>query len=412
MSISSGPDIAANDGLVFNYDMGNTQKSWKGAPTTNLHPISGFNTWPTQTLHFWNGTSWVVDGTYTDPGVPGPAGTYLGIVRKYTSGALSATWSGNSYAYILKTAPMTAGQSYAMSAYTYLSSDCNIDGMHSSIEGATVSALSGGYVTSYNMSQKGSWQRQGLQGTASGNVNFIIAYPNKVGVTNGVFTGYILVGGAQVEFGTFPTPYTDNSRSTTQAIIDLTGTNTVTTTSLTYASDNTFSYNGVANYLTISTFVNKPTTAITVESWIKPTKSTLTGTIRGASISATNSMYIGIIDSIDGGLTHALHWANQTSINRVYSWNGNVPNNAWSHIVGTYDGTIMRAYLNGVQIFSAAQSGTIPDATYVLGTYGGTLTDGVHNFQGILPTSSIYNRALSAAEVQQNFNALRGRFGI
>jgi hypothetical protein len=216
----------------------------------------------------------------------------------------------------------------------------------------------------------------------------------------------------QVEKNSFCTPFVNGTRSNTQAIVDLTGTNTLTATSLTYASDGTFSFNGSNNYLTISTFVNKPTTAITVESWIRPTKPTLSGTIRGASISATNSMYLGIIDSIDGGVTHALHWANQTSSSRVTSWNGNVPNNAWSHIAGTYDGTTMRAYLNGVEIYSAAQTGTIPDATYVLGTYGGALVDGVHNFNGILPASKIYNRALSAAEVKQNFNALRGRYGI
>jgi hypothetical protein len=72
----------------------------------------------------------------------------------------------------------------------------------------------------------------------------------------------------------------------------------------------------------------------------------------------------------------------------------------------------MRAYLNGVQIYSEAQTGTIPDATYVLGTYGLGLTDGVHNFNGLLPLSRIYNRALTATEVMQNFNALRGRYGV
>jgi len=33
-------------------------------------------------------------------------------------------------------------------------------------------------------------------------------------------------------------------------------------------------------------------------------------------------------------------------------------------------------------------------------------------FTGYIPNTQIYNRALSAAEVQQNFNALRGRYGI
>lgn len=168
---------------------------------------------------------------------------------------------------------------------------------------------------------------------------------------------------------------------------------------------------GIDDYCLISVFTNKPTTMITCESWIKPTKSTITGTIRGASISSSNSMYLGIIDSIDGGVTFALHWANQTS-SRPYSWHGNVPNNAWSHIVGTYDGTTSCAYINGVQVWEAAQTGTIPDATYYVGTYGPTVVDGVHNFKGELPLNRIYNRALSVAEVRQNFNASRARFGI
>ena len=34
MSAHIGPEIV-NDNLVFKYDMANTQKSWKGAPTAN-----------------------------------------------------------------------------------------------------------------------------------------------------------------------------------------------------------------------------------------------------------------------------------------------------------------------------------------------------------------------------------------
>ena len=33
-------------------------------------------------------------------------------------------------------------------------------------------------------------------------------------------------------------------------------------------------------------------------------------------------------------------------------------------------------------------------------------------FAGEIPIVKIYNRVLTAAEVEQNFNALRGRFGI
>jgi hypothetical protein len=254
-----------------------------------------------------------------------------------------------------------------------------------------------------------SWQRFSTSGPVEAGT--VLQY---FPVHGGAITGGVTIQfcGFQLELGTYATPFVAGTRSNTQALLDLTGLDIITATSLTYLSDGSFTFNGSNNYLTISTFASKPTTAITCESWIKPTKPTVTGTIRGGSISSTNSMYLGIIDSTDGGATFSLHWANQTNLSRVASWNGSVPNNAWSHIVGTYDGTIMRAYLNGVQIYAEAQTGTIPDATYVLGTYGLGLTDGVHNFNGLLPLSRIYNIALTSAEVMQNFNAMRGRYGI
>lgn len=181
----------------------------------------------------------------------------------------------------------------------------------------------------------------------------------------------------------------------------------------TTANGGSIVFDGANDYVSIANFNTKPTSQISVEAWIRPTRPSVgTGTIRGGAVSSTNSMYLGIIDSIDGGSTFALHFANQTSNSRLSSWNGNIPNNAWSHIMGTYDGSTLRAYLNAVEVYSVGQTGTIPDATYVIGTYGQGLTDGVHNFNGQIPIARIYNRGISAAEVLQNYNSERGRFGV
>jgi hypothetical protein len=224
----------------------------------------------------------------------------------------------------------------------------------------------------------------------------------------------------QLELGTVATPFVDGTRGTTVATgggwADRSGTgnNGELVNGPTYNSSNGGSivFDGVNEYVNISTFTNKPLTQITCESWIYPNKPSIGGTIRGGAISSTNSMYIGIIDSVDGGNTFAMHWANQTTNSRVYNWNGNIPNNQWSFLIGTYDGTTMKAYLNGIQIWSEAQTGTIPDATYVVGTYGPALTDGVHNFQGRISGAKIYNRALTTAEILQNYNATKGRYGL
>jgi len=177
--------------------------------------------------------------------------------------------------------------------------------------------------------------------------------------------------------------------------------------------DNYFSFDGTNDYVIVNSFTNQPTTQITCETWIKPTKASVgTGTHRGGAISAANSMYLGIIDSVDGGNTFAMHWANQTTNSRLYNWNGNIPNNTWTHIAGTYNGTTAKAYVNGVEISSWAQTGNIPSSTYYLGTYGGTVVDGTHNFQGQISNAKIYNRGLSGAEILQNYESLRKRFGV
>jgi hypothetical protein len=397
MGAYSGPEIT-NDGLVFAYDMANTQKSWKGAPTTNLLAYSDSlngGLWS----GYCGGTSNV---TYKTTDIVAPDGSYNAtklVMDGSTGCGAGAAW-GLLYG---QSAIFTSGQTYTVSIWARCST------------GTVTTTMGLGMNDSFSIgvTLTTTWQRFSYTATITGNLDRGLQFirgDSTIGKT-------IYVWGAQCEQNSFATPYissptSSTTRANTQTILDQTNNNTITATSLTYASDGTFSFNGSNNYLTISTFINKPTTAITVEAWIKPTKPTLSGTIRGGAISATNSMYLGIIDSIDGGLTHALHWASQTSVSRIQSWNGNIPNNAWSHIAGTYDGTTMRAYINGVQVYSAAQTGTIPDAIYVLGTYGGALTDGVHNFNGLIPASKIYNRALTADEMKQNFNAMRGRFNI
>lgn len=399
MALGHSPSIATN-GLVLAYDMSNPGRSWKGAPTTNLVPNPYAD---------WNGSNFVLSYNYDGSGgaaynyvtnVPNPIGS-PGVMQ-YTTGT-----TGYKYWAIQSTIATTG--THTFSYYARLvggpSATSNLNNVQLWRSNGVDQAVTGDWNPTYTTE----WVRYSTTGPCTAGTALDYFPIHNSSITGGYTIQYC---GFQLEFGTYATPFVNGTRSTTQALLDPTGQDIITATSLTYLSDGSFSFNGSNNYLTVSTFASKPTSAITCEAWIKPTKPTITGTIRGGAISSTNSMYLGIIDSSDGGATFSLHWANQTNLSRVSSFNGNVPNNAWSHIVGTYDGTIMRAYLNGVQIYAEAQTGTIPDATYVLGTYGGGLQDGVHNFNGVLPLSRIYDRALTAAEVAQNFNATRGRYGI
>ena len=82
---------------------------------------------------------------------------------------------------------------------------------------------------------------------------------------------------------------------------------------------------------------------------------------------------------------------------------------SYTNLCGTYDGSNIRLYLNGNLVATKALTG-------VLGTGGITRISGYDNnaetWNGNIAQVFIYNRALTAQEIKQNFNATRGRYGI
>ena len=85
--------------------------------------------------------------------------------------------------------------------------------------------------------------------------------------------------------------------------------------------------------------------------------------------------------------------------------------NVWNNTVLTYDKTSLKYYLNGVFINQNNATNT-PSSTTSNTTVGRLGDFNGQYWTGRIATTQIYNRALSAQEVSQNFNALRGRFGI
>jgi hypothetical protein len=86
-----------------------------------------------------------------------------------------------------------------------------------------------------------------------------------------------------------------------------------------------------------------------------------------------------------------------------------VPANTWINMVGVYDGTNASMYINGVLVSGpTAKSWNAVASNAQLGRQ----TNNGEYWNGNISQVSIYNRALSASEIRQNFNALRGRYGI
>ena len=76
--------------------------------------------------------------------------------------------------------------------------------------------------------------------------------------------------------------------------------------------------------------------------------------------------------------------------------------NTWVHLAATWDGAVQRLYVNGVQVASRNQTGSMPNSAGLL-RIGGNLPYGEF-FQGLIDEVRIYNRALTLAEIQADMN--------
>jgi hypothetical protein len=90
---------------------------------------------------------------------------------------------------------------------------------------------------------------------------------------------------------------------------------------------------------------------------------------------------------------------------------GTIPNdtyvlNVYQNFTFTYGSGIGSFFKNGILI--ASKSMTTPAAW--TGFYIGD--NGTNTINGLIPLTQIYNRALSASEVLQNYNALKSRFNL
>lgn len=174
-------------------------------------------------------------------------------------------------------------------------------------------------------------------------------------------------------------------------------------------------FDGVDDYVNLGSanaYLNTNLTGLTVSSWIRITqKRTAIIGENGTSFS-TNTFYIAQENT--NNLSFLV--ANPSNaVQRVYG-TASYDTNVWYHFCGVWkSGETIRAYVNGEDtsrdvlnpsnIFTTLRQG---NSDLWLGRRpGGSIL-----FFGDIAHFSISNRALSAAEIRQNFEATRSRYGI
>ena len=173
-----------------------------------------------------------------------------------------------------------------------------------------------------------------------------------------------------------------------------------------------FQFDGVDDHVRIDNWIGlQLTNRMTIEAWIYPTSHDNHHIIvaKWDLFPGVNQRSFSFSLVPSGQLSLGLSSNGEDSISAGVASSSVVPLNQWSHVCGTYDGTSMKIYLNGVfEAQTPFVTGIFPGTTPV--GIGGLIGGGApgqagYTFAGSVDEVGIYNRALSDPEIISLFDA-------
>ena len=174
-----------------------------------------------------------------------------------------------------------------------------------------------------------------------------------------------------------------------------------------YNSSNggSLSFDGTNDYVDVSGSI--PVSAATFLAWVRLDggQSSFTGVIFSRS-SATSGMNFYYASEQIG-----YHWNDASN---TYSWQSGliVPTQEWCMMVVTVTSSSATAYLCRSSGITSATNTVSHSSTTLDAINVGRDSSSGRDLDGRMSVAMIYNKALTASEVAQNFNATRSRFGI
>ncbi len=183
----------------------------------------------------------------------------------------------------------------------------------------------------------------------------------------------------------------------------------------TTSNSGSFFFDGANDYINVSdtnllTFGTNP---FTIDFWIYTTN--------GSSIRTILSNYSDYMTDYSTYFYLGIYtYAPLSMVNKVLflDSSGNYVNNAfgvdintseWTNIAFTRDGNSLICYKNGIQVSTASKANNFSGTRVT--KFGGGVAN-ISTAAGNIPFTKIYNRALSASEIVQNYNATKRRYGL
>lgn len=379
MSAHIGP-AKVTSGIEFSIDMNNTQKSNLGAPTENLIALAG------------------VDAAIARSGT-----SYPFVSANITSFVL-ARWSASN-------------NKLSMS----------FEGKRNYVGGGTGGG-NDGYPVMYIYFSDWTWASSFGITTYdwSRNVQNNITMPDPTGKSiyfavyhmNSGNRGLSYSRNHQVEFGTLATPFVNGTRTTAGSFIDPFKKTVSTVSGLTNNSDGSYTFNGasrITNTLAGSSTQTKYTRIV----WIKPTASS--GDMKSVMCNAIGNNADMAVGVANGYAAFHQYTKSNNGTDADYTASGVTPIalNQVYMIAVTVDRTTassnIKIYVNGKLDATASKTLTVASSASNTVIVGGPSVDGYSGarmFYGTVYSTSHYGRILSSDEIKQNFQSLRGRFGL
>lgn len=177
-------------------------------------------------------------------------------------------------------------------------------------------------------------------------------------------------------------------------------------------------FDGSNDYVNTTSIQFERTNPFSLSAWIRPSIVS-----NNQIINNENSIYRGYLFAIFSNSKLAFGLRHESAVtgtaNFIQVEGPTMTANIWQYVCATYNGSSnasgVSLYLNGNKFSSPTILGNSLSATTISSEttwIGLRRPASTGQFNGNIAQVSIYNKALSDTEVLQNFNALRGRFGI
>lgn len=265
------------------------------------------------------------------------------------------------------------------------------------------------FAWNFTLGPVGIWQRQTFTFTAANENMISYWFPQ----SNGIYSWDWAC--MQVESGSYATPFVPGTRgatvSTGGGVSDLTGYGNdgefVNKVQFDSGSGGALVFNGTDSHIKIPEISALNTQTPTVEVWVKTDATSQNGF--WFEKGNVNTQYALFQEGAN------ITWRHTTNVGSLtVPCASHMNTSRYAQVVGTYTAGDRRIYVNGVQVASDTLSYSIPTNANgsSIGVYGGFNGVRGYYYDGNIAIVRVYNKALSPAEVLQNFNATRSRFGI